>query len=359
MMLVQLAVTLDIKKLLTSRSCGTAPLRCAAPQLERYVSISSMNRKIPNEMKSELYKNIKSGNIEVVKEIVLSGANVHEYEDSYFSLVESATRENQTEIVLFLLESGAGEDKRAITKALFWAITGVHEEIVKLLLKYGANPNHFWGQGSYLTHACIHLTKDYKCLPLSPERLRVVELLLEYGADCNHKKDNKIGPPIYKPIVIGDINTVNLLLKHSAKLTSMKILVAVNVCALQGRFEMLELLLEHNFKPNPKKSKDNLPASPLHYAIKNGHVDIVKLLIKNKINLEYVPNYSPNEIELNQHYEYHPLALTTIEKQYEIMEILLNLGVDPDSKAVVRRTEFPPLIYAVTNNDITAVKILI
>jgi ankyrin repeat protein len=308
----------------------------------------------------ELLDSIYSGQIELVKEALNSGAEInssYDYED--LPLV-SAVRYKQMEIAELLIKSGADVNKRKTYSALAHSIINEDVEMVRLLLDKGANPNSYLHQASLLTHACYKYNKELdKYIPLSDLGYSIVEILLAAGATTNAQRGDDPPSPLVKPIRVNDLRTVKLLIDHGAKLTTVPVMVSANFCAIYGYYEMLKLLLENGWKPNPKKSNDNRLASPLNYAIKNRHTEIVKLLIEYKANPNYIPNYCPNDSDQNliRYESLHPISLAIKSQSHDILRLLLDSKSNPDGdiEGIGEDLDLAPIIMAIINRDLVAV----
>jgi len=237
--------------------------------------------------------------------------------------------------------------------------------MVKVLLSYGADVCGYMFSGTILSHACYNSQTDKNgeniYLPIDDISFEIAELLLISGASTERKRGDELSPPIEMPIIANDIRTVKLLLNYNVKLTTSPVLAATNYCASVGHYDMLKLLLSNGWKPNPKKSKQNLPASPLNYAIAGGHIKVVKLLVENKIKVNYVPNSRPGSTYLQRYHSYHPVTLAIKLGKYDILKYLLENGACPDGdlNQSTQAEEIPPVVMAACKNDIEAVNILL
>ncbi len=84
--------------------------------------------------------------------------------------------------------------------------------------------------------------------------------------------------------------------------------------------------------------------TPLHFAIKNRNLDIIKLLVKHNADIEYKDNYK--ETALN---------CAVRAGDTSIIQYLLDQGADANTKASDSST---PLEYAIHQGDIESVNIL-
>ncbi len=313
----------------------------------------------------QLLENVRDGNIELVKKALNDGADINFMDADYNGppICEAAQYQHH-DIVKLLIESGADIYKNHSYSALAYAISNKDSELVQYLLQNNANPKGYMNQASLLTHASYSYNLDTKkWVPLNDNEFSIVKMLLASGATTDTRRGDYPPSPLEEPIRANDIRTVKILIEHGAKLTTVPILMSANFCAAYGQYDMLKLLLENKWKPNPKKQKDRYLASPLHYAIKNGHSNIVKLLIEYKVNVNYIPNDCPNDTdpEIRLFYGIHSLSFAIKYKQYETLKLLLENNANPYGvipSYFVREYDVSPIMTAVNEGDIQAVNIL-
>jgi ankyrin repeat protein len=121
------------------------------------------------------------------------------------------------------------------------------EEVV-LLLKLGADPN-------------VQTTFNFLYFAVEQEQVAIVTLLLEYGIDSNK------GRPLEAAVRKGNINLINVLLKHGADIKK-SLKIAIEMCNLT----IIELLLSYGTHLNSKLNIDHL--------IDDNRIDIIQLLLR-------------------------------------------------------------------------------
>ena len=188
------------------------------------------NPETPKKWKSDkviLGRKRKWNNLKLIRELIDEGANI---EPLWFC----AARYGYLDIIKLLLKAGANpniKDSSGNT-ALIWVSINGHLNIVRLLLKAGANPNIKDSNGNTaLTRASRH------------GHLDIVKLLLKAGADPNIQ--NNYG---YTALIWAS--------RH-------------------GHLDIIKLLLKAGANPN---IKNIYGATALIYASRHGHLEIVKLL---------------------------------------------------------------------------------
>lgn len=104
----------------------------------------------------------------------------------------------------------------------------------------------------------------------------MVQLLLEYGAEPDIKCNLGQRTPLHQASEAGYADIVELLLTHKANpnlFNSNKRRPLVSAAA-EGHLEVVKMLLDHGAWPQAKED----PHSPLNWAKRHGHEDIVRVL---------------------------------------------------------------------------------
>jgi len=109
-----------------------------------------------------------------------------------------------------------------------------------------------------------------------------------------------------------------------------------------GYLELVKLLIKNNVNIN---QKDNFEYTALMYATINGHLEIVKLLLENGVNVNEKNNY-----------EYTVLMYATLYAKLEIIKLLIKNGVNINQK---NNCGLSSLILASENGHLEIVKLLI
>jgi ankyrin repeat protein/predicted nucleic acid-binding Zn-ribbon protein len=155
------------------------------------------------------------------------------------TLLKNAIAEKRLDLIQVLLKAGVDPnitDKDGYTP-LYHAVFNKQHEVATQLLIGNANPNKTYGNG--LT--ALHIAAD-------KGDAKMASLLMQYGADPNKTYGNGF--------------------------------TALHRAADKGDAKMASLLMQHRADPNKQDSANQ--ATPLHYAVKHNHGEVVRCLIHNK-----------------------------------------------------------------------------
>ena len=146
-----------------------------------------LRKKSPNQ---KLTIGVEENQPWLVKQALEEGADLHltDHSDLFLHTVKS----EYVEIVSLMVEYGS-----IVQQALSMSATNGQLDMVKFLVKHGANPNH---SPSILTNTCYKGHSD------------VVRYLLAHGADVHNDDDNTL----YMAVASRHKNLVEILLKHGA-----------------------------------------------------------------------------------------------------------------------------------------------
>jgi ankyrin repeat protein len=266
------------------------------------------------------------GHLKCVQLLLDFGANIESIDSNKNSALVCACQAGRVEVVQELLSRGANPN--AIAPEHPSMAGRSNEEIIKLLLQYGADPN----------------AKDVMSRMAWDGNFESIQVLLAYGAkvdavDCNKKSPLVCACDTNRP------NIVTELLKHGANPN----LAAVESPLMAGRGseEIIMALLQYGADPNTKDvsarmawdgnfeslkmlidsgcqidTHDLNKVSPLHAAAERGRTEIVKFLLDRRAN----PNFlAPDS------------CLMAGRSQPDSIKVLLDYGADPNTKDVLTR----------------------
>ena len=191
------------------------------------------------------------------------------------SLVEKAIELDLIDLVYLLLKHA--DDSLLIpeqSNALFLSCETNHMELVKVLLKHGADVNE-WRNGSEGYETCLHIASRLGHMPL-------VKLLIEHGALINtvHSGNDS---PIIDAAAFGKIEAVRLMLDHGAdpnllgtEADDIGHGAALSCACAHGYDQVAELLLDHGADIDFTNLADNTPFSSSLQAYIGGSTSLTR-----------------------------------------------------------------------------------
>jgi len=169
----------------------------------------------------------------------------------------------------------------------------------------------------------------------------MVDLLLTKGASVNSRDEQARTPLHYAAFGHGN-DTPLILIAKGAAVDAMdkKAWTPLYLASLNNRPKMAELLINKGATVNPEKSP-----SPLMGAVRDGHTQVVKVLLDYKAQVHGPPKASKT-----------PLHLAAEKGYTEIAELLIEHNASPNRKDATGST---PLYYATFNDHTQVMRILI
>ncbi|MHB9146964.1 MAG: ankyrin repeat domain-containing protein [Candidatus Amoebophilus sp.] len=262
---------------------GTTPLQLVVRKSDvELISLLLDQRADINKDKISklLYLAIRRSDVEVVNLLLEYGADINSREHNGVSPLHVAVDENRTEVVKLLLEQGVDLNIRNNYQntPLHWAIRKGYIGVAKLLVQYGADIN---AQGEYGASP-LHIAA-------AENQMELVKLFLEQGADIYVKGE-------YNDLVLhwaaarGNVHITKLLLEHEAYICA-----KLNWDVFQRSVESVHCLVEREFAIN---SKDDSGDTPLHKAARNGHLEVVEILLEQgaNVNVTNIKGLTPYQV---------------------------------------------------------------
>jgi ankyrin repeat protein/L-ascorbate metabolism protein UlaG (beta-lactamase superfamily) len=217
---------------------------------------------------ADIHEAAKTGDLQKVQELVKADPDMVNLKDnSGRTPLHWAARNDHLNVVKFLVKNGAdvnAEDKRGIIPLYYSVWLGENYEIAECLVNSGADINSKRNSQSLLFLA----SRDGK--------EKIAELLVKKGADLN-QQDAVGKTPLYISVEQKYHNIVELLLNNGAKIFIKDNFgrTPLHQSAIEGYIQIATLLLASGADVN---EQDNAGKTPLYYAGKYGHEKLARLL---------------------------------------------------------------------------------
>ena len=159
-------------------------------------------------------------------------------------------------------------------------------------------------------------------------KLQLAMELIEKGANVN-TRDEYGNKPIHDAVKKGDSELVSRLIEKGANINAEGYFcnTALHFAAMKGRKKVASILLEAGSEIEIKEIR--MGFTPLHEAIKAGHIEIVELLIQNKAN-----------VKAKAFGDTTPLHVAMREGNKEIASLLIQTGANLYAKDGVGLSAF-------------------
>ena len=222
------------------------------------------------EFSDALLTAVEQNDNDAVRQLLAQHPQLANSDDGVNPLYLAVSNGND-QIVRLLLEGGADPNNRDVTgyTPLYCATTFGYSTIVDMLLEKNADPN--------LKCSSISDTPLHKASELG--YFSIAQSLISSGADVN-ARSNDGKTPIFSAITNSHIDIVKYLAEHDAniKIRAKDGRTCLHDAALAGSLEIISFLIEHGLDKNAT-AKDN--TTVLFDATRAGNFDIVKFLLEN------------------------------------------------------------------------------
>ena len=276
---------------------------------------------ILSEDSSFLHASVSLDHIQIMKALLEAKVNPDLEDDDGETPIQSAAQENQADMVKALIEGKANPDIQFHEDgytALHMAAQKNNVDAIKALIEGKANPH-------------IQLYEDgFNALHKAAQKNNVdaVKALIDGKADLNSKFDQH-----YSALGIasseGYSEIAKVLIENKADVNFInEDASALRLASQNNHIEIVEYLLKEGADPNLSCTTDN--SSPLYVASKFGHIEIVKLLVmRDEIQINSKLKREPKtkfRIKVDgklQTPSFTPLASASINGHLEIVKVLL------------------------------------
>ncbi|XP_069329829.1 ankyrin repeat and SOCS box protein 14 [Eulemur rufifrons] len=275
---------------------------------------ADVNLRCANE-RTALHEAAKLGRQDMVKLMLASGAHIDPQSSYGFTPLALAAQNGHTEIMEMLLQKGANAHGQAsdCSSILLEAASGGNPDSVTLLLGYGADANIPKSSG----HLPIHVAADRGHLLALKILIPVTDLaaIKQSGISPLHCAAAGAHPQCLELLIQAGFD-VNFMLdqrirKHYDDQRKSALYFAVS----NGDLSSVKLLLSAGALPNQD------PVNCLQIALRMGNYELISLLLRHGANVNYVCRVNPLHF---------PSALQYTLKDEVMLRMLLNYGYDTE-----------------------------
>ncbi|XP_051684962.1 ankyrin repeat and SOCS box protein 3 isoform X3 [Oryctolagus cuniculus] len=230
-----------------------------------------------------------------------------------FCALHLAASQGHWKIVQILIEAGADPNATTLeeTTPLFLAVENGQIDVLRLLLRHGANVN---GSHSMCGWNSLHQASFQG-------NAEIIKLLLKKGANKECQDDFGI-TPLFVAAQYGKLESLSILISSGANVNCQALDKATPlfIAAQEGHTKCVELLLSSGADPDLYCNEDNWQL-PIHAAAQMGHTKILDLLIPltNRIC-----DTGPDKVS--------PVYSAVFGGHEECLELLLQNGYSPDAQ---------------------------
>jgi len=254
--------------------------------LKKHGAKEISSTKVENNQAKTLHEAAANGDIELVKSLISSGADVNAPGNWGWTPLYTAAAIGHGDIVSLLIAKGANVDTPSELgmTPLHFAVRNDRRDIAKLLIENGADCSTRDKRGITPLHATV-----------AYGHIDIVTLLIDKGADVN-AEDNWGRTPLLITIAKGYIDSTKLLIDKGADVnaTNSSGLTPLFLACERGNKEVTELLID---KGANIEARDRWGRTPLHIAAKDGQKDFVELLIAKGADVNAPNNKSRTPLE--------------------------------------------------------------
>ncbi len=290
--------------------------RCIAILIGLFLASSLMAN-----LNDDLFEAVKKGDKKKVAALIKKGADVNARDANYFRPLHHAAIHKNLDITKSLVEAGAN------VNAIYFPTSSYH-------------PKHDWTALSFA---------------VDNGSLKIVQLLIGHGAKVDKPSIFQNEAPIHITAKRGYSKILRLLLKHKAntKAESWFGLTTLHFACLGGVKWFVKQLIQNGsdindqpFMPEQTRPRSYVEGiTPLDEAIRGGHIEIVRFLIKKRA-----------KIKLKDKSERTALHYSAWYNRVNIAKFLIEKGLNVNAKSENNET---PIFYAVKEGYLKMVKLLV
>lgn len=320
------------------------------------------------EVNSALFQAFKHNNFDIANFLLRKGASIHESSKQGTTCIEAAIENQNIKMTKLALSHGAdvrkanmktltnesliklliekGANVNAVDLNNIIAYGGNNKELVRWLLKNGANAN----QKGYLSQTPLYHA-------IRKNDLELVKILVKAGANLNHdltKDENYLTIATQNQQLNKEL--IQFLINHKVHLNGLKKSLAPIFKSADK--DKIQLLIHSGLDISKVKITDvssvdfaeylltlgaNIKNINLESIVKSGNVDMMHFLLNKGINLE----------------ARNAIYLAVKNQQTPILNFLLKEKYTPNLMFKDGKWQYSPLMKAIQNNDLLSVTLLI
>lgn len=262
-------------------------------------------------------------------------------------LVEIAARKGHENVVMQLLDAGVDLTE---TILIFGAESGNYSLVTRLLSK-GAKMDTIWKD-----HTSPPRTALSAAIRLDEDNNKVLELLLDQGASCLLADPTQLSAALAAAATVGNMRLAMFLLDNAPQVRSEDLTLALTEAIEAGQQEIVAHLLERGASLH-----GNAMMTPLHAALKARNTSVMQTMLHGA---GIKPNYCDRFGQIGLDKAGPPIVVQAVEWGDKfILQELVNAGADVDVALSHRASAFEvpdtPLWIAVRNRAFDMMEILL
>ncbi|XP_035308256.1 ankyrin repeat and SOCS box protein 14 isoform X1 [Cricetulus griseus] len=277
---------------------------------------ADVNLRCANE-RTALHEAAKLGRRDMVKLMLTSGAHPDARSSYGFTPLALAAQSGHTEIMELLLQKGKGADVHSqasdCSSILLEAVRGGNPDSVTLLLEYGADANIPKSSG----HLPIHVAADKGHLLALKMLVPVTDIaaIKRSGISPIHCAAAGAHPQCLELLIQAGFDVNFMLDQRIRKYYDDQRKSALYFAVSNGDLSSVKLLLSAGALPNQD------PVNCLQIALRMGNYELISLLLRHGANVNYFCRVNPLHF---------PSALQYSLKDEVMLRMLLNYGYDTE-----------------------------
>ena len=311
---------------------------------------------------SELHRAAKAGEIAAISALLEAGGDVEAKDEQGNTALHLAAQAGHTDVILLLTDFGANFEAKNHAGQLPITTAAEHPDIIDIIKQANENPDIFFivgagreealrqwrdeGENLEVTRpidgaSLLHIAAEHNRVDIARQLLDCAQFDL---IDLANKSDNNKKTPLHIASSLGHLEFCELLIEHNANTCAIDYdnNTPITLAYQNDHFDVVKSLLDHlasidiineylchaastgnkdavrnfiRFGANPHKA-NNEGDMPLMLATKNGHIDVVNILLVEA-------NVQVDCFNLKKQ---NPLMVALANNHMEIVDLLLRHG---------------------------------